>query len=80
MVVLAEPLRFFLVTDTHIFGQALGTSGAAFQKLDAYGSTCYKASGALFVADAKRMPDTPAIHTVLLCVDPSSNGDSLRPK
>ena len=77
MVVLAEPLRFFLVTDTHIFGQALGTSGAAFQKLDAYGSTCYKASGALFDAAAKRMLESPEIDTVLVCGDISSNGEYL---
>ena len=74
---MAEPLRFFLVTDTHIFGQALGTSGAAFQKLDAYGSTCYKASGALFDAAAKRMLESPEIDTVLVCGDISSNGEYL---
>lgn len=74
---MAEPLRFFLVTDTHIFGQALGTSGAAFQKLDAYGSTCYKASGALFDAAAKTMLNTPEIDTVLLSGDITSNGEYL---
>lgn len=74
---MAEPLRFFLVTDTHIFGQALGTSGAAFQKLDAYGSTCYKASGALFDAAAKTMLESPEIDTVLVCGDISSNGEYL---
>ncbi len=74
---MAEPLRFFLVTDTHIFGQALGTSGAAFQKLDAYGSTCYKASGALFDAAAKTMLNMPEIDTVLLSGDITSNGEYL---
>ena len=74
---MAEPLRFFLVTDTHIFGQTLGTSGAAFQKLDAYGSTCYKASGALFDAAAKRMLESPEIDIVLVCGDISSNGEYL---
>lgn len=74
---MAEPFSFFLITDTHIFARALGTQGEAFEKFDKYGSTCHKASGALFDAAAKLMLNDGECNTVLVCGDISDNGQYL---
>ncbi len=70
-----KPLKFFLITDTHVYARSLGTDGEAFEKKDAYGSTCYKASESLFDAAADLMLKSDDINIVLIAGDLTSNGE-----
>ena len=47
---MASPLDFYLITDLHHYGKALGTSGTAYDRVNAREQKCLAETGAIIDA------------------------------
>lgn len=71
---MAQTLKFYLMTDLHHYGEALGIEGKAFETLDRKEQTCLAETGAIINAYIDKILEDNETDTVLIAGDVSCNG------
>lgn len=71
---MSDPLKFYLVTDLHHYGEALGTSGPAFDRINHVEQKCLAETGAIIDAAFDKMLSDKDINIVLIAGDLSYFG------
>lgn len=71
---MATPLNFYLLTDLHHYGEALGISGKAYEKINAREQKCLAETGAIIDAYFDKIIADKDIDIVLIAGDVTNNG------
>ena len=71
---MGKALEFYLLTDLHHYGEALGISGKAFEELDKREQTCLAETGAIIDAYFDKLIADKSIDIILIAGDVTCNG------
>ena len=71
---MASPLDFYLITDLHHYGEALGTSGTAYDRINAREQKCLAETGAIIDAYFDKLIADTDTKTVLIDGDLTNDG------
>lgn len=71
---MSKALEFYLLTDLHHYAPSLGTSGAAFERLDRREQKCLAETGPIIDAYFDKLIKDKKINIILIAGDVSNNG------
>ena len=71
---MADPLKFYLITDLHHYAPSLGTSGKAYEKWNNKEQKCLAETGAIIDAAFSKLIADKDIDIVLIAGDLTSTG------
>jgi hypothetical protein len=74
MIFMADPLKFYLITDLHHYAPSLGTSGKAYEKWNNKEQKCLAETGAIIDAAFSKLIADKDIDIVLIAGDLTSTG------